>query len=132
MKKLLSLALLLCSFLASNAQANFSQEEKGSGNTTVTSTSATAPAKKVVYVDGTNKMNLIEMSVADGWASFHNLDGIDALRLYITNSNGDIEIDRKVSSRSNAVEIGRLKAGLYFVSLVNENNGQRKSFTLNK
>lgn len=131
MKSLLSLLLMLGTFAIANAQSSFSQEEKSAGATTAKAEKATP--SKVVYVDrSANPMAGVEMKVADGWASFHNLDGMSGLRVYITNGNGNVEIDRKLSSERNAVDINRLKKGLYFVTLINENTSDRRSFTLNK
>lgn len=128
MKSLLSLLLMLGTFAIANAQSSFSQEEKSAG----VSAGKATPAK-VVYVDrSANPMARIEMSVADGWASFHNLDGMSGLRVYVTNGNGNVEIDRKISGERNAIELSKLRKGLYFVTLINEATSERRSFTLNK
>jgi biopolymer transport protein ExbD len=125
MKKLilLSLMAIFCASVLATAQSvnvNVKPSEKD----------ATSADKKVVYVNSNDAMSYISLRVKDNLAYFDNL-GENSLRVHVTNASGKEIVSRKIDTHSNAFDISAFSKGLYFVTLVNEDNDARKSFTLN-
>lgn len=96
--------------------------------TTTTTTTTTAPS---VFITTANQWQHIEMKTSGDRFYFTNTDGLSALKVYVTNSDGVEKMQVKLTA-GNAVNCKKLKAGLYFVTLVNENTDEKRAFTLTR
>ena len=132
MKQFISGLLLAATTIGAQAQtAMAAAGEKPSGTTNIPASTG-APAKNVVYLTPANQWSLIEMKVAGDMAYFNNIDGLSSLRVFITNGDGAAQMDMKINSQANGINIKRLKKGLYFLTLVNEATEDKKAFMLNR
>lgn len=85
---------------------------------------------KVAYANQ-DAMSFINMRMKGNWAYFENIDGLGVIKVYVSNAGGREMFTRKVSGKSNAVDMSTLSKGMYFITLINENTDSRKAFTLN-
>lgn len=86
-------------------------------------------ASKPVYA-GQDGMSFINMRVKDNWAFFDNIDGLGLINVHVTNASGREVLSRRISGKTNAVDVTALKKGLYFITLISENTENRKAFTI--
>lgn len=114
------------------AMALAADESGGSATTTVTTTTSLKNTAPTVFINAANQWKYIEMKSAGDKVFFTNLDGLSALKVVVTNSAGNELMQMKLSATANAVDCKKLKSGLYFLTLVNENTDQKKAFTLNR
>ena len=101
--------------------------------------SSTLPAKKqaigmreVIYITPANQWSLIEMKSFGDMVHFKYLDGMNDLKVIVTNSNGVSVMEMKVSAKANGINCKKLKKGLYFMTLVNDATDEKKAFMFNK
>ena len=116
------------------AMALAADESEASATTTVATTTTTSSKNTAptVFINAANQWKYIEMKTAGDKVFFTNLDGLSALKLVVTNSQGDELMRLGLSGAANAVDCKKLKSGLYFLTLVNENTDQKKAFMLNR
>jgi len=88
------------------------------------------PAAKVIYADPYS-MEHITMQEEDNILHFENLPDM-VMTMHITDGNGNEVLARSLSRKNNTARIKGLKKGIHFVTLMSDNTGIRKSFTLNR
>jgi len=135
MKSLMLIALLAAGTISANAQTVAYAHQTVNGKIPVSETPATPVVSgnsnsRVSYINQ-DAMSFINMRVKDQWAYFDNIDGLGVLKVHVTNASGREVLNRKLSDKTNAIDISRLTKGLYFITLISENTESRKAFTLN-
>lgn len=101
-------------------------------NTSAGSTTAKPVAGKTVYITSANRWQYIEMKMTGDQVYFTNLDGLGNLKVYVNNSDGVEKMQMNVNADANAINCKKLKSGLYFLTLVNENTEEKKAFMLTR
>lgn len=134
MKRFTLLFVFVVAGFSANAQ-NFTHTNSGVIKDTEDNQQQSGPAKsdpvvKVVYADP-HSMEYITMDMQEDKIFFSNLPDM-AITMHITDGNGNELFARKLSRKNNFADIKRLKKGLHFVTLLSDNTGSRKSFTLNR
>ena len=73
----------------------------------------------------------MEMSFADGKATFSGFPQFKkAVWAVVTNGEGDIIKQMKISPQENVIDLHKLRSGLYFVTIVYRSKS-KKAFTIN-
>ena len=85
-----------------------------------------------MYVYSDNMLAQATMSVKENKAFFGNIDGISVLKVFVTDTEGEVVYSGSLNKKNNAINIKSLRKGLYFVTLLSEKTDHRKSFTLNR
>jgi hypothetical protein len=133
MKKLLIAGLLLLASHITFAQEIVADAGKPTETKMVsTGNTTTTPAVKTVFITPANQWQHIEMKVNADQVYFTNLDGLGSLKVHVTNSDGVETMKIAVNSETNAINCKKLKSGLYFLTLVNENTDEKKAFMLTR
>lgn len=101
-------------------------------STSAGNTTANPAAAKTVYITQANRWQYIEMKMTGDQVYFTNLDGLGNLKVYINNSDGVEKMRLNVNADANAINCKKLKSGLYFLTLINENTDERKAFMLTR
>ncbi|XZF14156.1 T9SS type A sorting domain-containing protein [Chitinophagaceae bacterium MMS25-I14] len=90
-----------------------------------------AADKKVVYVNSQNRASFIKMQTKENIVYFTNIDPAARYQLHVTNDKGREMLQMKITAKYNGFDITKLSKGIYFVTLIDEENESRKAFTLN-
>ena len=96
-----------------------------------TPVSDNASDKKIVYVTSQNRISIIKMQTKENIAYFSNIEPGARYQLHVTTDKGREVLQMKINSKFNGFDISKLSKGLYFVTLIDEDNESRKAFTLN-
>ena len=119
--------ILMSLFAASCSCAAFGQ----SVNVATPVSDHAAADKKVVYVNSQNRITLVKMLTKDNLLYFSNIDPAASYQLHVTNGKGSEVMRMKITAKYNGCDIAKLSKGIYFVTLIDEDNESRKAFTLN-
>jgi len=136
MKKMLLIAGLFLlaniTFAQDAAMADAGKTETKTINMSAGSTTANPAATRTVYITPANRWQQIEMKTDIDQVYFTNLEGLGNLRVYVNNSDGVEKMRMNVNAETNAINCKKLKSGLYFLTLVNENTEEKKAFMLTR
>ena len=123
MKRILIAGIMLAGATTAKAQTGM-YANKWEGNDKVHHTKTTTKE--------TNRFTDAEMDVNNGAISFSNLP--DMSKPYcamITNGEGEFIKQKRISPDDNQLSVNRLGKGIYFVTIVYKNKGQ-KTFVMNR
>ncbi len=123
MKRILIAASILALATAAKAQTGM-YANKWEGNDKVRHTRVSAKE--------TNQFADVQMDISNSAISFSNLpDMSKAYCAMITNGEGEFIKQKRITPDDNQVSVNRLGKGLYFVTIVYKNKGQ-KTFVMNR
>jgi len=118
MKKIIIICMLVAGFSTVKAQTN--QDAPVASSETMKSTDESeAPKKDDPFWNTT-------ISVSNNMVTLANLPaGMDKVKAIITTNDGDFVKQMKVSPEANAIDISKVHAGMYFVTLTCHNKSMK-------
>ena len=75
-------------------------------------------------------LNNLSMDMEEKEISFSTIPKNKTLKVYVTDSRGNERIVHNIDNKKNTVSIQKLKAGIYFATVIDESLEKRKSFVV--